>query len=323
LKSIILQGKYANGQVMLVNDELYDDMVQYRWTATNPSRRKTQYARARINGKAIFAHRYILNPDSSQSVDHINGNGLDNRKCNLRICSHSQNMYNRSSDIGSSSKYKGVSFNRRHNVWNVAVYRNGICVFSSQFLREEYAARAYDVYARIYFGDYARLNFLNEHYDEEWVRDNKYVAQGTSKYKGVCQNKDGRWAAYVQINKKRIYLGTYNDEISAAYAHDRYILQNDGDISRLNFPDQRALNTEISDKRTFKRGYGGYKGVTQNKNSGKFSVCIYINKKRIPVGTFDDPKVGAIAHDKAIIQHNQDRSKLNFPDMYIKSGKGV
>lgn len=96
-------------------------------------------------------------------LDHINGNRSDNRISNLRLASNQQNQRNRKVRINSSSKYKGVSWHERNQKWQVYVGVNSKNTNLGYYNSEEEAARAYDKAAREHYGEYARLNFPEEH----------------------------------------------------------------------------------------------------------------------------------------------------------------
>lgn len=96
-------------------------------------------------------------------IDHKNGNGLDNRRSNLRFCTNAQNQHNQrkwGSRSGKplSSRYKGVSWHRRGH-WRAKIQAQGKRRYLGQFQSEEAAARAYDRAARELHGEFAVLNF--------------------------------------------------------------------------------------------------------------------------------------------------------------------
>jgi hypothetical protein len=92
-------------------------------------------------------------------VDHINGNGLDNRMVNLRVCTAAQNSRNRKPRKGSLSGYRGVSFYKNYQKWVAQIMYDGVKYYLGYFSDPKEAALAYDAKARELHGDYARVNF--------------------------------------------------------------------------------------------------------------------------------------------------------------------
>jgi len=103
--------------------------------------------------------REILKPPDNMQCDHINGNGLDNRRCNLRICSHSENQHNGSPYVGCSSRFKGVHWRKDRRKWQTSIRNAGKPIYLGYFTDEAEGARAYDRAARELFGEFARVNF--------------------------------------------------------------------------------------------------------------------------------------------------------------------
>jgi hypothetical protein len=108
--------------------------------------------------RTLYLHREILElrPGDGWYGDHINGDKLDNRRFNLRVCTHAQNTRN-SKSRGGASQYIGV--HKYYGVWRTQVILDGRIVWRGEFRDEVEAAQARDVAARKYHGRFARLNF--------------------------------------------------------------------------------------------------------------------------------------------------------------------
>jgi len=114
---------------------------------------------SRVRQKAVRMHRVVLNCPEDKFVDHINHNGLDNRRANLRACTMQQNIWNKRKQRGNySSKYKGVSWNKSEGKWIVRITCKGKQIFVGYYDNEKEAAKAYDDKAKELFGEYAALN---------------------------------------------------------------------------------------------------------------------------------------------------------------------
>jgi hypothetical protein len=153
--------KIPNGMEMIIDRSDFSAVSKLSWHATTLGRRNyTRYIHSDGNGKSILLHRFLMKPENNQIIDHINGNGLDNRRSNLRIATLSQNNMNaRKRKDGITSQYKGVTFYKRTKRFfaQITINKKYICLgyFKSAFI----AALAYDAEAIKLFGKYARLNF--------------------------------------------------------------------------------------------------------------------------------------------------------------------
>jgi HNH endonuclease len=127
--------------------------LKYRAWCAKPARR-TFYATC---GKGARLHRWIL--ETNSAVDHRNGNGLDNRRRNLREATNQQNVQNGRAHKDSTSKYRGVSWYAPYKKWRAAIYINGRQKCIGYFNNEQTAAHSYDVWAEAEFGEFAALNF--------------------------------------------------------------------------------------------------------------------------------------------------------------------
>lgn len=153
----------TRGKVALVDDEDYERVMQYKW-CTHKDRNTWYATRTSYNPKkSIPLHRFIMNAKPGEEVDHINHNGLDDRRCNLRIVTRSQNHMNRGKMKNKcTSKYKGVYWFKNLNKWMVHIEINGKKMHVGLFNNEEEAARAYDKKAKELFGEYAYFNFIDK-----------------------------------------------------------------------------------------------------------------------------------------------------------------
>jgi len=158
----LTMGKYA-----LVNDEDYEWLSNLNWYTlpTGADSNRAMAATGHVkNGTSTrqLMHRMILERLGEQldslDVDHINGDTLDNRRENLRACTHTQNMQNKRKHKATSSQYKGVA-RRKSGRWRAYIRVDGKLLGLGHFDSEIKAAKAYDVAARQRFGEYARLNF--------------------------------------------------------------------------------------------------------------------------------------------------------------------
>lgn len=106
----------------------------------------------------VLLHREIMQPAPDELIDHINHDGLDNRRANLRICTKAQNSWNKRPKSG-SSRFKGVSWHRTKGRWIARIRADGRDHHIGGFLSETDAARAYDAIAKQLHGRFACLNF--------------------------------------------------------------------------------------------------------------------------------------------------------------------
>lgn len=151
----------SKGCVSLVDDEDYGRVSAYTWS-TSTTVQKRNYAHSLINGKFIKLHRFILDAVPSTFVDHINGDTLDNRRQNLRLCTKTENNRNCVRKRTSESGYKGVHLSKRDGRWAAKTCVNRVRKHIGYFKTVEDAARAYDAAAKAFHGDFAKLNFPEE-----------------------------------------------------------------------------------------------------------------------------------------------------------------
>lgn len=144
----------------MVDDEDYDFLIQWKWSATFT--KCTFYAKRSGRGgdqrKSIMMHREIINAQSGVFVDHKDHNGLNNQRSNLRICTPTQNMFNK---VGyGRSKYNGVSYDRARDKWVAAISIEKKQTYIGRFKTEVEAAIAFNELALKHRGEFANLNVI-------------------------------------------------------------------------------------------------------------------------------------------------------------------
>lgn len=144
---------------VLVDDEDYERLSVFRWFIIGD-----RYVRRTApRGSSIYMHREIAGTPAGFDTDHINGDKLDNRRCNLRIATRAQNCantfkYTLYAGKTPSSRFKGVTWDKNRNKWSVKTRVNKSYVFIGRFHDEVLAAKAYDKFMYDRFGEFAKLN---------------------------------------------------------------------------------------------------------------------------------------------------------------------
>ena len=151
-KEIIL----TRGKVAIVDDDDFEELSRHKW--------RYKYGYAVRNAPTstnkyhlILMHREIINTPDGMQTDHVNGDMLDNRRNNLRVCTHAENMRNAKKHKNNTSGYKGVAWHRTAKKWRAFIW-SGKHRHLGLFERIEDAATAYNIAAYIYHGEFARYN---------------------------------------------------------------------------------------------------------------------------------------------------------------------
>ena len=110
---------------------------------------------------AIYMHRLVMGAALGEQVDHIDGNGLNDCKNNLRLVTQPQNNMNQKACRRGSSKFKGIRLHSKANRWTAQIGVNGKQIYLGMFKDEVSAAIVYNKAAIHYFGEYAKLNEVN------------------------------------------------------------------------------------------------------------------------------------------------------------------
>lgn len=158
MKEIALsqQGKNKGKFVALVDDEDYDRLNQFRWFVNDKG--NCLYVRRRAKDKTEMP-KFLLDPQEGMVINHIDGNGLNNQKSNLRICTRAECCRRRSKSANKSSIYKGVSWHKINKRWISQICIDGKYKHLGYFSTQLRAAKAYDRAAKKYHKEFANLNF--------------------------------------------------------------------------------------------------------------------------------------------------------------------
>ena len=145
-------------KVALVDDEDFQNLSQWKWYASKDG--NTFYAarndRSLFSRKTIVMHRVIMSAPNELQVDHINGNGLDNRKLNLRLVTPHQNNLNKGRSKHNTSGYPGVSWHKGERKWQAYIQVNEKPIFLGKFVLKDDAIKARQEAELIYFGEFTR-----------------------------------------------------------------------------------------------------------------------------------------------------------------------
>ena len=167
------------GYDVQIDDEDWDKVKGYNWYI-DFTKRNVPYVKHTIHFKGdrnhksqIRMHRLIMGCATGDGsvVDHINGNTLDNRKSNLRICTVEENNMNQNIYKNNTSGYKGVTWNKKRNVWVVYLAVNKKNKYLGDYHDPVEAAIVYDINALKYRGEFARTNFPRDNYIKEQQDD--------------------------------------------------------------------------------------------------------------------------------------------------------
>lgn len=218
---LALSGKKGAGVFTKVDADLYDQLNRYHWhlaTLGYPARRRA------FNGEShvVRMHQEVMGFPVGLDVDHINGDKLDNRRCNLRLATRAQNLCNRHRHVANkTSRFFGVFLDSLSGRWRAILQDNKRHVDLGAFNDEEMAARIRDSAAAALQGEFATLNFPDETLMPYVPRLRR---QPSSIYTGVHYSKQNRkWIATAYFNGGKQYVGIYTTEEEAHQAREEYL----------------------------------------------------------------------------------------------------
>lgn len=339
-----------NGQISrnaLVSDEDWHQLSRHKWCNSNG------YAHGHVDGQFMSMHRLILIKDLHQGkiVDHVNRDRSDNRRQNLRVTDASTNNQNRKKKDQCSSQYVGVT--KKRNSWSTVIHKNNVTYNLGCFPSEIEAATRYNIEAlRLY--DNPMLNEVDgktlismedafrivhgdlEAYVERIEKPKKPkqvkkpeeelprpARETSSKYRGISWSKHyKKWIVSIQCEKKHHYIGSFEDEVTAAQAYNQKARELFGSAANLNdIVESETPITHFIDSVTDGSGCRKqnnrssiYKGVSKTAN-GTFNVELKWKKKRYRGQTHKSEVEAAKRFNELVLQvcgDAEDRPRLNI-----------
>jgi hypothetical protein len=177
-KELIIDSPTHGKFTVLYDAEDHDKVSTYRWHVNKDNKKnkdkfyvvshycsdsewvkRSDHPSLRRKRHTISIHRLVMDAPKGMYVDHINGNALDNRKSNLRLCTNAQNCRNTGPYLNNKSGYRGVCWHKRDKQWRAQIKHNGKVIWIGGYQDKEEAARAYDNKALELQGEFANLNF--------------------------------------------------------------------------------------------------------------------------------------------------------------------
>ncbi|HSA76200.1 MAG TPA: HNH endonuclease signature motif containing protein [Nitrosarchaeum sp.] len=210
----------------LVSRKDYDDLSQYKW-----HQNKAGYAQGHVDGISVRMHRYIMQCPTDKIVDHINGNKLDNRRSNLRICTQQENTQNvHVYKTKQSSRYRCVFYDKTWNKWYVQKCVNKKMCYIGAFKNELDAAEAFDIFL-LKNNINISLNFPEK--KEEYL-----IRKPQRKLIGVHKRDGKNYLARITVDGTTTHILRSKIPEECANAYDEYIIKNNILGKKLNFPEK-------------------------------------------------------------------------------------
>jgi hypothetical protein len=236
----IVKSRVFGKMIASVDDEDYQRIKDIAWYIDKSKRQFYLKAKIRVNGKlkGISMHRYIMN-FPKKGIDHKDGNGLNNKKNNLRICTNKQNSRNSQMPTRNTTGFKGVRFAKKEQKYHARVVVNGNMISGGLYTNILRAAKKYNEMALQYFGEFAKLNEFTaeqmEYLLTPYIKEKRMIKPNKTGYIGVYRvNKNKPYRAEININKKQIGLGYFHTAELAAKAYNDAAIKYKKENANLN-----------------------------------------------------------------------------------------
>ena len=150
--------KLTHNKYALIDDGDYFFIAGYKWSLHKQTASNILYASSWIGKKVVLMHRLIMGLKKGEELDHIDLNGLNNQKYNLRKCTRQENLRNRLKFRNSTSKFKGVYWDKNRHKWKCQINNDKKQINLGRYKSEIEAAKIYDKYAEKYHKEFAITN---------------------------------------------------------------------------------------------------------------------------------------------------------------------
>ena len=236
---IVLSTKKWGDLSIFIDAEDLDKVLSQGWYIRKP--RHIFYCYSVGKGEKLYSlHRFILNFPNHRIIDHKDGNGLNNRKSNLRLATPSQNGANSSPSSKKKVNWKGVSYLQKKKLYLVQAGKDGVVKNFGLFKNPLLAAARYNEIAIEYHGEFARLNEFTEEQKQiianPPLEHTRIGNNNVTGFKGVSLNRKGRglkkYISTIFHNGKNIHLGYFKDleQAKITYLKAKEIYHN-GDLT--------------------------------------------------------------------------------------------